>query len=283
VGDDRVVAVVGDLAQPQLGVSEAEIAELKGKVDHFFHLAAIYDMTADAQSQQVANIEGTRHAVELAEAIEAGCLDTHPYFRTKHESERVVREEYSRPWRVYRPGIVVGDSETGEMDKIDGPYYFFKLIQRLRNTLPQWMPTVGVEGKEINLVPVDFVAKALDHIAHEPGLDGKAFSLTDPAPKSAGQVINLFSRSANAPQMSMRLDPIRSSGTSGSPNRCSPTSTTRPASTAPTRWPRWRAAASPCRRWRPTPTSSGTTGSGTSTPTCSRTARSRARSGARWC
>ena len=234
VEDDRVVAVVGDLAQPRLGVSEAEVAELKGKIDHFFHLAAIYDMTADAQSQQVANIEGTRHAVELAEAIEAGCfhmvssiaaaglykgtwredmfeeaenLDTHPYFRTKHESERVVREECSRPWRVYRPGIVVGDSETGEMDKIDGPYYFFKLIQRLRNALPQWMPTVGVEGKEINLVPVDFVAKALDHIAHEPGLDGKAFSLTDPSPKSAGQVINLFSRSANAPQMSMRLDP----------------------------------------------------------------------------
>ena len=234
VDDDRVVAVVGDLSEPRLGVSEAEVSELKGKVDHFFHLAAIYDMTADAQSQQVANIEGTRHAVELAEAIEAGCfhmvssiaaaglykgtwredmfdeaenLDTNPYFRTKHESERVVREECSRPWRVYRPGIVVGESETGEMDKIDGPYYFFKLIQRLRNTLPQWMPTVGVEGKEINLVPVDFVARAIDHIAHEPGLDGKAFSLTDPSPKSAGQVINLFSRSANAPQMSMRLDP----------------------------------------------------------------------------
>ncbi len=234
VDGDRVVTVVGDLAQPQLGVSDAEVSELKGKVDHFFHLAAIYDMTADAQSQQVANIEGTRHAIELAEEIEAGCfhmvssiaaaglykgtwreemfeeaenLDTHPYFRTKHESERVVREGCSRPWRVYRPGIVVGDSETGEMDKVDGPYYFFKLIQRLRSTLPPWMPTVGVEGKEINLVPVDFVAKALDHIAHQPGLDGKAFSLTDPSPKSAGQVINLFSRSANAPQMSMRLDP----------------------------------------------------------------------------
>ena len=234
VDGDRVVAVVGDLAEPRLGVSEAEVSELKGEVDHFFHLAAIYDMTADAQSQQVANIEGTRHAVALAEAIEAGCfhmvssiaaaglykgtwreemfeeaenLDTHPYFRTKHESERVVREECSRPWRVYRPGIVVGDSETGEMDKVDGPYYFFKLIQRLRNALPPWMPTVGVEGKEINLVPVDFVAGAIDHIAHKPGLDRKAFSLTDPSPKSAGQVINLFSRSANAPQMSMRLDP----------------------------------------------------------------------------
>ena len=232
--EDRVVAVVGDLSQPRLGVSDTDVAEIRGRVDHFFHLAAIYDMTADAQSQQVANIEGTRHAIELAEVLEAGCfhmvssiaaaglykgtwredmfeeaenLDTNPYFRTKHESEGIVRNEYNRPWRVYRPGIVVGDSRTGEMDKIDGPYYFFKLIQRLRNALPQWMPTVGVEGKEINLVPVDFVAAAIDHIAHEPGLDGRAFSLTDPNPKSAGQVINLFAGSANAPQMSMRIDP----------------------------------------------------------------------------
>jgi NAD(P)-dependent dehydrogenase (short-subunit alcohol dehydrogenase family) len=234
VGEDRIVPVVGDLSQPRLGVSEETIEELRGRIDHFFHLAAIYDMTADAESQHVANIEGTRHMVELAHAIEAGHvhqvssiaaaglykgtwredmfdeaenLDTHAYFRTKHESERVVREEYPRPWRVYRPGIVVGHSETGEIDKIDGPYYFFKLIQRLRNALPQWMPTVGVEGKEINLVPVDFVAAAIDHIAHQPDLDGRAFSLTDPNPKSAGQVINLFARSAHAPQMSMRLDP----------------------------------------------------------------------------
>ncbi len=234
VEEDRVVPVVGDLSQARLGVSEETVDVLRGRIDHFFHLAAVYDMTADAETQQTSNIEGTRHAIELAEAIEAGTfhqvssiaaaglykgtwredmfdeaedLDTHPYFRTKHESERVVREEYTRPWRVYRPGIVVGDSETGEIDKIDGPYYFFKLIQRLRNALPQWMPTVGVEGKEINLVPVDFVAAAIDHIAHQPDLDGKAFSLTDPNPKSAGQVINLFARSAHAPQMSMRLDP----------------------------------------------------------------------------
>ncbi len=232
--EDRVVPVVGDLSEPRLGVSDDDVEMLKGKVDYFFHLAAIYDMTADEASQQVANIEGTRHAVQLAEAIAAGTfemvssiaaaglykglwredmfdeaedLDTNAYFRTKHDSERVVREESGVPWRVYRPGIVVGHSETGEMDKIDGPYYFFKLIQRLRNSLPQWVPTIGVEGKEINLVPVDFVADAIDHIAHQPGLDGQAFHLTDPNPKSAGQVINLFARSAHAPQMQMRLDP----------------------------------------------------------------------------
>jgi NAD(P)-dependent dehydrogenase (short-subunit alcohol dehydrogenase family) len=229
----RIVPIAGDLAQPGLGVSEEDLLTLRGDVDHFFHLAAIYDMTAGAEAQEVANVEGTRHAVELAGAIEAGCfhqissiaaaglyrgewredmfeeaerLDTHPYFRTKHESERVVREECRRPWRVYRPGIVVGDSRTGEIDKVDGPYYFFKLLQRARKVLPGWLPALGVEGGEINIVPVDFVADAIDHIAHEPGLDGQVFHLTDPAPKSAGEVINLFAHAADAPQAVFRLD-----------------------------------------------------------------------------
>ena len=236
VDDERVVGIVGDLSQDRLGVSDSDVELLQGDVEHLFHLAAIYDMTADAESQQVANIEGTRHMVELAHAVEAGRvhmtssiaaaglykglwredmfeeaedLDTNPYFRTKHESEGVVRNECERPWRVYRPGIVVGHSETGEMDKIDGPYYFFKLIQRLRGMLPPWMPTIGIEGKEINLVPVDYVVKAMDHIAHIDGerWDGQAFHLTDPNPKSAGQVINMFAKAGHAPQMQMRLDP----------------------------------------------------------------------------
>ena len=97
---------------------------------------------------------------------EAHDVENHPYFQTKHESEAVVREEAEVPWRIYRPGIVVGHSETGEMDKVDGPYYFFKLLQRARNLLPPWIPGIGIEGREINLVPVDFVAKAMDHIAH---------------------------------------------------------------------------------------------------------------------
>jgi NAD(P)-dependent dehydrogenase (short-subunit alcohol dehydrogenase family) len=231
VGEDRVVAVVGDLTQPRLGCDEA-IAELHGRIEHFFHLAAIYDMTADAESQRVANVQGTRGAVELAGAIEAGHfhmvssiaaaglykgvwredmfeeaedLDVHPYFRTKHDSEGVVRDECERPWRVYRPGIVVGDSHSGEMDKIDGPYYFFNLIRRLRNTVPQWTPLIGVEGREINLVPVDFVARAMDHIAHLEGLDGRAFSLTDPAPRTAGEVIDVFAGAAHAPQSVARV------------------------------------------------------------------------------
>ena len=230
--DSRVVGIVGDLSEPRLGISDADLERLKGEVDHLFHLAAIYDMTADAESQRVANVEGTRHMVEFAEAVEAGRvhmvssiaaaglyrgtwredmfdeaqdLDTHPYFRTKHDSEGVVRTECERPWRVYRPGIVVGNSETGEMDKVDGPYYFFKLIRRIRNAVPQWIPMPGVEGREINIVPVDFVVRAMEHIAHLEDLDGRAFHLTDPNPPTAGEVIDIFARAAHAPQSSVRV------------------------------------------------------------------------------
>ncbi len=228
---ERAIPVLGDLTQPRLGVSDADLARLRG-IDHVFHLAAVYDLRASAEAQQAANVEGTRHAVEFAHQAEAGCLHLassiaaaglyegvfredmfeeaenleHPYFRTKHESEAIVRSECKRPWRVYRPGIVVGDSRTGEMDKIDGPYYFFKLIQKLRGLLPAWMPAIGLEGGRLNLVPVDFVAAAMDHIAHLPGLDGRCFHLTDPKPRRVGDILNIFAHAGHAPSMSLRVN-----------------------------------------------------------------------------
>ncbi len=228
----RVHAVVGDLAAPRLGLADDQVAELTGKIDHFFHLAAVYDMTADDERNRVANVDGTRHAVELANALEAGCFHhtssiaaagqykglfredmfdegqklEHPYHRTKFESEQIARTETTVPWRVYRPAVVVGHSQTGEMDKIDGPYYFFKLIQRSRNALPQWFPLIGPELGHTNIVPVDFVAAAMDHIAHRPGLDGQAFHLTNPTSQRSGAVLNTFARAAHAPRMALRID-----------------------------------------------------------------------------
>jgi short-subunit dehydrogenase len=230
-GPERIVPVIGDLTAPGLGVSDVDREHLHG-VDHFFHLAAIYDMSADEESNRRANVDGTRHAVELANDLNAGIFHhtssiavsgryrglfredmfdegqklADPYSSTKYESEKLVRDEATVPWRVYRPAIVVGHSQTGEMDKIDGPYYFFKVIQKLRDLVPRWMPVVGLEGGKINVVPVDFVASAMDHIAHQPGLDGQAFHLTDPKPKSAGQLVNTFARAAHAPEATMRID-----------------------------------------------------------------------------
>lgn len=234
LGDNakQLVSVNGDLTRPLLGVSANNRSELEGKIDHVFHLAAVYDLMADAASQTEVNIEGTRNAVRFAEAIkakrfhhmssiaaaglypgvfredmfeEAQGLDN-PYFKTKHESEAVVRNECKLPWRIYRPGMVVGNSETGEIDKIDGPYYFFKLIQKMRRMVPAWMPMLGVEGGRINIVPVDYVVAATLHIAHKAGLDGKCFHLTDSKPKRIGEVLNLFAAAAHAPRMTMRID-----------------------------------------------------------------------------
>ncbi|WP_375490113.1 SDR family oxidoreductase [uncultured Jatrophihabitans sp.] len=231
--DDRIVAVIGDLSKERLGVDADDIEPLDGKIDHFFHLAAIYDLTADADSQRVANVEGTRHAVQLAEALhakhfhqvssiaaaglykgvftedmfdEAQDYEHNPYYQTKHESEGVVRAECSVPWRVYRPGAVVGSSDTGEIDKIDGPYYFFRAIQRLRNVTPSWARVVGIDGGEINIVPVDYVAKAMDYIAHQPDLDGRAFHLTDPNPLTVGGLMKALTKAAKAPQPTLNVD-----------------------------------------------------------------------------
>jgi len=228
----RAIPVVGDLCQPCLGVGKADLKKLKGKVDHYYHLAAIYDLGASAEAQMAANVDGTRNAVELARQIDAGCFHhvssiaaaglfegifredmfaeaenlDHPYFGTKHESERIVREECKIPWRVYRPGVVVGDSRSGEAEKIDGPYYFFKLIQKMSQILPPWMPSIGLEGGRINIVPVDFVVDALAYISHRKHLDGKCFHLTDPHPMRVGDVLNVFARAGHAPAMAMRIN-----------------------------------------------------------------------------
>jgi len=226
----RAVPVYGDLTARKLGVSADDIRKLKGHVDHVYHLAAVYDLSADAESQIAANIDGTRALVEFAKAIDAGHLHhvssiaaaglyegvfredmfdeaeglDHPYFMTKHESEKIVRKESKVPWTVYRPALVVGDSQTGEMDKIDGPYYFFKLIQRMRQLLPPWMPSVGLEGGRINIVPVDFVVAALDHISHlKTDLDNRCFHLVDPVGYRVGDVLDIFSRAAHAPKMNL--------------------------------------------------------------------------------
>jgi thioester reductase-like protein len=229
---ERVKPVIGDLRRPLLGIEKEQVAELRGKVEHFFHLAAVYDMTAPAERNTAVNVGGTTHAVELARAIDAkhlhhvssiavagtykgvfdeGMFDEgqrlpSPYHRTKYESERIVREQPYIPWRVYRPGIVVGDSRTGEMDKIDGPYYFFKAIQRMRQLLPEWVPLVGLDLGYTNVVPVDWVAGALEQIAHEPDLDGRAFHLTDPRPQRVDDLINELAAVAHAPKFALSID-----------------------------------------------------------------------------
>lgn len=204
---ERAKPLVGDLTADGLGLSDEALGEL-GAVDHVVHCAAIYDITADDATQRAANVDGTRAVIDLAVRLDATLhhvssiavagtfpgeyteedfdvaqdLPT-PYHQTKFEAESLVRSAPRLRYRVYRPAVVVGDSRTGEMDKIDGPYYFFPILAKLAK-LPSLTPIVLPDTGRTNIVPVDYVADALVELVHAAGRDGQTFHLT--APKTTG-------------------------------------------------------------------------------------------------
>lgn len=224
---EQLIPVVGDITQDYLGVDMEWIKENIGKIDHFYHLAAIYDLTADADSQYKTNVEGTAQAIALSKSLQSGCFHLvssiaaaglykgtfteemfdeavgldNPYFRTKHDSEGLVRQQQDMTWRIYRPGMVVGHSETGQIDKIDGPYYFFKAIKNIGKTVPKAIPMLMSKAGRINIVPVDFVANALDHLSHLPEKDQQCFYLTDPKSVRVGDLIKTMLNIAGGPDI----------------------------------------------------------------------------------
>jgi thioester reductase-like protein/NADP-dependent 3-hydroxy acid dehydrogenase YdfG len=204
---DRAKPLVGELTEPGLGLADEAITEL-GDVGHVVHCAAIYDITAAEPEQRAANVEGTQAVIDLARRLDATLHhvssiavagDFHgeyteddfdigqqlptPYHQTKFEAELLVRSASGLRHRIYRPAVVVGDSRTGEMDKIDGPYYFFGMLAKLA-VLPRLTPIMLPDTGRTNIVPVDYVADALVALIHADGRDGQTFHLT--APKTIG-------------------------------------------------------------------------------------------------
>ncbi|MGU3431675.1 SDR family oxidoreductase [Actinomycetes bacterium M1A6_2h] len=218
---DRVAAVIGDLTEPGLGLTPDSLPD---RIDDVIHLGAVYDLRA-GEEQAATNIEGTRAVVEVALAtgatlhhistiavagdttgtfresdFERGQRFPTPYHRTKFEAEKTVRETPGLSWRIYRPSAVVGDSVTGEIDKIDGPYYLFGLIAslaKLPNRFPMAIPSLG----STNMVPVDYVTAAIVALALKPGLDGRTFHLGSPRPQPIREVYSALARAAGAPDV----------------------------------------------------------------------------------
>ena len=223
--------VTGDLSAPGLGLSESGLAALSNAA-HCFNAAALYDIEADPDTLEKTNIEGTRQllcALQKARfdgtlhhvssvAVAGDCAETfteamfeegqglpHAYHRSKLESERLVRES-GLDYRIYRPSSVVGDSKTGAMDRIDGVYFSFGAIQKLAHALPRWLrlPVPRLRGS-FNLVPVDYVADAMVHIAFAK-TDARVFHLVDPKPLSLVKMTNTFLEAAGGPQLGPAVD-----------------------------------------------------------------------------
>ena len=223
--------VTGDLSKQRLGLTEAGLRALSG-AEHCFHIAALYDIEAEPETLAATNIGGTRHLLNALQeagfggrlhhvssvAVAGDYTDTftesmldegqgfpHAYHRSKYESEKLIRESQF-DYRIYRPSSVVGDSTTGAIDKVDGVYFSFGAIQRLAHAMPAWLqlPAPRIRGA-FNVVPVDYVADAMVHIALS-DTETRVFHLVDPKPPSLTKMSNIFLAAAGGPRIGPSID-----------------------------------------------------------------------------
>ncbi|HEX7487417.1 MAG TPA: SDR family oxidoreductase [Anaeromyxobacteraceae bacterium] len=221
----------GDVASMHLGLSGAEYRGLAAEVTDLWHLAAVYDSGLSEATLRAVNVEGTRNVVELARAsgrlhrlhhfstayvsgdregvileeeLESGQGFHGSYERTKFQAERLVRRAMAElPATVYRPSIVVGDSQTGEVDRFNGPYYLAILLVASPLSVPLPLPGNGVAP--LNVVPVDFVVEAALSLGKNPAAVGKTIHLVDPSPLSARGVYELIAQRAGKTLPSVAL------------------------------------------------------------------------------
>jgi len=228
----------GDMTQPNLGL---QTGQTLANFESIYHLAAIYDLDADSAAVLATNVGGTDfllnkmaqdgfsgilHFVssiavaggyqgEFSEAMfDEGQAFPHTYHKSKYQSEALVRQwretQSDFDIRIYRPSAIVGHSETGEIDKIDGPYYLFVLVSAIKRWLPQWAPLVVPKLRgTLDTVPVDYVANALvaisqlkpDQISYEQF----CFHLTDPNSPGLLRTFKHILRSADGPKIRLAV------------------------------------------------------------------------------
>ncbi len=229
VSADRLIPVPGDIALDAL-----TLEPFTEHVDHLFHLAAIYDMDADPEEMAEANVEGTRRVLRFAEQIKAGTFHMvssiaaagdlvgtfpesdprhgqgfpHAYHRSKFESEVLVRDTAAMPYKIYRPGTVVGTTDTGQTDKLDGAYALFPLAAAL-GTLPSQMVVPVPRMGRLPTVPVDRCAQAIAHIGLNAGPEaGDTFGLYSGEDERVHQVLGALVQHAGGPRVAAVLPEV---------------------------------------------------------------------------
>jgi thioester reductase-like protein len=214
----RISTLVGDITERELGLGAAEARALKKQLAGCFHLAAIYDLAVKREPGMRINVEGTKRVLEflagaphlerldyVSTAYVSGTavgvyretdLDVGQSFKNYYEETKFLAEvevaKAGLPAVIYRPGIVVGDSRSGETAKFDGPYYVLNAMSRLPS--PGAFIKVGSGRNTVNLVPVDYVIEALARLSAFPGSVGRTYHLTDPDPLPVYEVEEIFAR-----------------------------------------------------------------------------------------
>jgi len=214
--------LLGDVLNIDVGLSGKELKVLSREVRRIHHMAAIYYLGVGSGLTERVNVDGTRNVLDVAsdldhldrlvfhstafvagdrtgvileEELEAGQTFRNAYERTKFEAERLVRARMKDlPISVVRPSVIVGDSATGRIDRLDGPYFLIRTIVNFPVDVALPLPEGG--AYPLNMVPVDYVVAAADAISRDPGAAGKTFHLVDPNPLSARKVFDIVADNA---------------------------------------------------------------------------------------
>jgi thioester reductase-like protein len=221
IDGERIELLAGDITDRRLGLEPADYERLSREARRVFHLAAVYDLAVPLEIAQRVNVDGTGNVLEFCQAapglerlayvstayvagLRTGVVYEHElvmgqgfknhYESTKFQAEVWVRELADQvPTTILRPAIVVGDSQTGETEKFDGPYYILRALSRAQR-LGRSMPQFGRAGAKFNVVPVDYVVAAMVAAAGDPATLGHTLHLVDPDPLTAGELVELLSR-----------------------------------------------------------------------------------------
>lgn len=211
---ENFALIEGDITQGNLGISEEDLETVLAETTDVFHLAAIYDLAVEKNPAFQVNVEGTKNVNELVKKMpnlrrynyistcyvagkrtgeiletelehEAGFRNY--YEETKYIAETEVEKLKSElPVTIFRPSVVVGDSETGETAKYDGIYYVIFYLKKFPALLR--LVNVGNKGVRLNLVPVDFVVESLAALSKDEKAVGKTIALADPNPLSTAEI-----------------------------------------------------------------------------------------------
>jgi len=216
----RVDLVSGDITLPDLGVESLQ--QLAPDVREIYHLAAVYDLSVKRRVGMKVNVQGTIHMLDFADScrsldrfqyvstcyvsgawpgifgerdLEKGQKFNNFYEETKYLAEVEVQKRMRQglPATIFRPAIVVGDSESGETQKYDGPYYVIRWL--LRQPFVAFLPIVGDPNVvRVNVVPRDFVVRAIEYLSAQDRACGKVYQLADPDPLTVSELVELIGK-----------------------------------------------------------------------------------------
>ena len=138
-------------------------------------------------------IAGKRLGDILETELEHNAGFRNNYEETKYLAEiEVDKLKGSLPLTIYRPSVVVGDSQTGETTKYDGIYHLINYVRKAPILLR--IMNVGNSHVRLNLVPVDFVVDAIAALARDKGSVGKTLALADPDPLTTAELFDAIAK-----------------------------------------------------------------------------------------